>query len=51
MYRRSGTPQNFGLAFIDKLEKQLLIKVVQKNARISILMLYFFKNRKTHFEK
>ena len=26
MCRRSGTPQNFCLAFIDELEKQLLIK-------------------------
>ena len=47
MCRRSGTPQNFCLAFIDELEKQLLIKKLmkwaKKNVRILILMLYFFK--------
>ena len=54
MCRRWGTPQNLCLTFIDELEKQLLIKKLmkwaKKNLRILILLLYFFLNRKTHFE-
>ena len=33
MCRRWGTPQNFCLAFIDELEKQLLIKKLMKWAK------------------
>ena len=51
MCRRWGTTQNFCLAFIDELDKQLLIKKlmkwVKKNVRILILMLYFFKIENT----
>ena len=46
MCRRWGTPQNFYLAFIDELEKQIIIKKLIKSAKkkvgILILMLYFF---------
>ena len=46
--------ENFSLEFFDELEKQLLIKKLMKwakqNVRILILMLYFFKNRKTHLQ-
>ena len=45
MCRRWGTPHNFCLAFIDEIEKQLLIKKLIKwakeNVRLLILMLYF----------
>ena len=30
MWRRWGTPQNFSLAFIDELEKQIIIKKTVK---------------------
>ena len=50
MCRRWGTPKNLYLAFIDKLEKQLLIKKLMKCAkkdlRILILLLHFLKREK-----
>ena len=54
MWRRCGTPQNFFLAFIDKLEKQLIFfnnfnfnwNGPMKNKIILIFtMLYFFKKK------
>ena len=55
MWRRWGAPQNFCLAIIHELEKQLFIKktveVGQKNVRILIFkMLYFKKNTEKHLE-
>ena len=45
MCRRWGTPQNFCFAFIDEIEKQLLIKKLIKwakeNVRLLIVILYF----------
>ena len=51
MWRRWGTPQNFCLAFIDELEKQLFIKKncwggLIKNVRILIFKMFFFKIKK-----
>ena len=55
--RRLGTPQNFCLAFIDKLEKQLFIRKncwsgPIKNVRILIFAMFFKKkkNKEKHLE-
>ena len=50
-----GTPQNFCLAFIDELQKQLLIKKLKKWAKeksknFDINVALFFVNRKSIFE-
>ena len=42
MWRRWGTPQNFCLAFIDELEKQIFIK--------KTVELYWKKNEEKHLE-
>ena len=52
MWRRWGTPQNFFLAFIDELEKQIIIKKLLKwaNKKQIILiftMLHFFNKNNT----
>ena len=48
MWRRWGTPQNFSLAFIDELEKQIIIKKTvevgqQKQNNFNIYNVAFFK--------
>ena len=57
MWRRWGTPQNFCLAFIDELEKQIFIKKncwggLIKNVRILIFKMFFifFFNKETHLD-
>ena len=54
MCRRWGTSQNFCLANIDKLEKELLIKKMmsgqKKCKNFNINVVFFLKNSKTHFE-
>ena len=45
--KKVGTPQNFFLAFIDELEKQIIIKKTVKNKIVSIFtMLHFLKKYK-----
>ena len=48
MGRRCGTPQNFFLALIDELKKQLLKKLLKwanKKCKNFNTMLYFFKKK------
>ena len=55
MGRRCGTPQNFFLALIDELKKQLLKKLLKwankkcKNFNICIVV-FFQKNKEKHLE-
>ena len=50
MWSRWGTPQNFFLAFIDELEKQIIIKKTvevgqQKQIILIFIMLHLKKNK------
>ena len=46
--RRGGTPQNFCLAFVDKLEKQLFIKKLLKWANKKYKYFNIYKNFKNN---
>ena len=55
MWRRWGTPQNFFLAFIDELEKQIIKKTVEvgqwKTNNFNIYNVAFFKkNNEKHLQ-
>ena len=55
LWRRWGTPENFCLAFIDELEKQLFIKnllkwVNRKCKNFNIYNVFFKKNKEKHLE-